>query len=153
MNFLTVNSLSDRLQHKLHYETLEQHKFARLAMSSYYYNDQMYVTNNLFQAMIELDEFVLDRELSSEEHSIFHNQKTGETVITYRGTTNLDDVKTDSNIALGNEKNTKRYERSEEVFLKTKEKYGNDNIVVTGHSLGANQSLNICEKYNVKLLM
>lgn len=149
MSFLTESILKDRLSHKTHFESIEQHKYARLAMASYYYQEQEYVFNELFNPMLELQDFVIDKQLSTEEHSVFHNAKTKETVISYRGTTNLNDVKTDSHIALGREKHTERYKRSEEVFEKTKDKYGN-NITTTGHSLGGGISLHISEKYDVK---
>ena len=148
MSFLTDLMLKDGFSHKVQYETLEQHKYARLAMASYYYNNQEYVSE-LFSYMSELDDFELDNELSTEEHSVFYNETTNETVISYRGTTNLNDVKTDSHIFLGREKNTERYKRSEEVFEKTKNKYGN-NIIVTGHSLGGGISSHIGEKYDVE---
>lgn len=148
MSFLTESILKDRLSHKNHYESVEQHKYARLAMASYYYNDQEYV-NELFSYMSELDDFVLDYQLSTEEHSVFHNTTTNETVISYRGSTNLDDVKTDSHILMGREKNTERYKRSEAVYENTRNKY-DGTITTTGHSLGAGVSLHISEKYDTR---
>ncbi len=148
MSFLTESILKDRLSHKFHYESVEQHKYARIAMASYYYNDQEYV-NELFSYMSELDDFVLDYQLSTEEHSVFHNTTTNETVIAYRGTTNLEDVKTDSHILMGREKNTERYKRSEAVYEKTREKY-DGSISTTGHSLGGGASLHVAEKYDTR---
>lgn len=148
MSFLTLNTLNDKLTHKTHYESIEQHKYARMATSSYYHDDQKKV-EELFSKMEELKDFELDTQLSTQEHSIFHNKTTNETVIAYRGTTNLDDVKTDSHILMGREKNTERYKQSEDVFEKTKDKYGGD-ITTTGHSLGGGISLHISEKYDVK---
>ena len=148
MSFLTESILKDRLSHKIHYETVQQHKYARLAMASYYYNDQEFVIS-LFSYMSELGDFVLDDELSTKEHSIFHNTTTNETVIAYRGTTNLDDIKTDSHILMGREKNTERYKRSEAVYEKTREKY-DGSITTTGHSLGGGLSIHVAEKYDVE---
>ena len=53
--------------------------------------------------MNELQGFELDDDYSNEEHSIFHNKQTGEVVISYRGTTNMKDVGTYSQIIVGNE--------------------------------------------------
>ena len=147
MSFLTQTILNDRLTHKIHYETVEQHKYARLSMASYYYNNQNYV-NELFKNMEELKDFELDNELSTEEHSVFFNTTTNEVVISYRGTTNLDDVKTDSHILMSREKETERYKRSESVFEKTQVKYMGSEITTTGHSLGGGVSLHIAEKYD-----
>lgn len=148
MSFLTDIVLQDRLTHKIHYETVEQHKYARLAMAAYFFENQEYVSNTLFAPMSELDNFELDNELSTQEHSVFYNETTNEVVISYRGTTTLDDVKTDSHILMSREKNTERYKRSEAVFEKTQVKYMGSEITTTGHSLGGGVSLHIAEKYD-----
>jgi hypothetical protein len=149
MSFLTQTILNERLTHKIHYETVEQHKYARLSMASYYHNNQKFV-NELFEKMEELKDFELDNELSTEEHSVFFNTTTNEVVISFRGTTTLDDVKTDSHILMSREKNTERYKRSEDVFEKTQVKYMESEITTTGHSLGGGVSLHISEKYDVQ---
>jgi predicted esterase YcpF (UPF0227 family) len=107
------------------------------------------VQSELFNPMIELEGFVLDRELSTEEHSVFHNSSKKETVIAYRGTSNLSDVATDSHVAMGRERHTARYKRSEAVFEKARDKY-DGSMSVTGHSLGGGISLHIAEKYDVE---
>lgn len=146
MSFLTEAVLKDRLTHKTDLESVQQHKYARMATAAYYYAEQEKV-EELFIKMSELKDFELDQALSTEEHSVFFNKTTNETVISYRGTTSLDDVKTDSHIFMGREKNTERYKRSEEVYEKTRQKYEGP-ITVTGHSLGGGLSLHIAEKYD-----
>ena len=47
-------------------------------MASYYFNNQDYVNSELFNPMLELEGFVLDTDLSTQEHSIFHNKTTNE---------------------------------------------------------------------------
>ncbi len=148
MSILTTAILKDRLRHHASFETIDQHRFARLAMAAYYFESAEYVQSELFNPMIELEGFVLDRELSTEEHSVFRNDTTKETVIAYRGTSNLSDVATDSHVAMGREKHTARYKRSEAVFEKARDKY-NGSMAVTGHSLGGGISLHIAEKYDV----
>lgn len=149
MSVLTAAILKDRLTHHTSFETIDQHKFARLAMAAYYFENQEYVQSELFNPMIELEGFVLDRELSTEEHSVYRNDTTKETVIAYRGTSNLSDVATDSHVAMGRERHTARYKRSEAVFEKARDKY-DGSMAVTGHSLGGGISLHIAEKYDVE---
>jgi predicted esterase YcpF (UPF0227 family) len=149
MSVLTAAIIKDRLTHHTSFETIDQHLFARLSMAAYYFENQEYVQSELFNPMIELDGFVLDRELSTEEHSVFHNSSKKETVIAYRGTSNLSDVATDSHVAMGRERHTARYKRSEAVFEKARDKY-DGSMSVTGHSLGGGISLHIAEKYDVE---
>jgi predicted esterase YcpF (UPF0227 family) len=149
MSMLTAAIIKDRLTHHTSFETIDQHLFARLSMAAYYFENQEYVQSELFNPMIELEGFVLDRELSTEEHSVFHNSSKKETVIAYRGTSNLSDVATDSHVAMGRERHTARYKRSEAVFEKARDKY-DGSMSVTGHSLGGGISLHIAEKYDVE---
>ena len=149
MSFLTENALKDRLSHTNDIESVQQHKYARLATASYFYSEKEKV-EELFNKMSELKDFELDDELSTEEHSVFFNKTTNETVISYRGTTNLGDVKTDSHILMGREKHTQRYQNSEAVYEKTRDKYRSSVITTTGHSLGGGISLHIAEKYDIQ---
>jgi predicted esterase YcpF (UPF0227 family) len=149
MPFLTLDILDNKLKHHDVVESNDQHKYARLANASYHFEDQNYVQES-FSYMNELNEFEIDFDLSSEEHSVFHNKNTKETVIAYRGTVNKDDVKTDVHILLGNETSTDRFKRSDDVFQKTENKYGQENIVVVGHSLGGGIALTLGEKHDVQ---
>ena len=130
-------------------ESVQQHKYSRLAMASYYKENPTEVTK-LLSKMQETKGFELDNELSTVEHSIFHNSVTKETVVAYRGTTNLKDVSTDFVVLTSQELKSKRLKDSERVFEATAEKYGKDNVIVTGHSLGGNLSLHTAEKYGVE---
>ena len=149
MPFLTLDILDNKLKHHDVVESNDQHKYARLANASYHFEDQNYVQES-FSYMNEVDNFEIDFDLSSEEHSVFHNKNTKETVIAYRGTVNKDDIKTDAHILIGNETSTDRFKRSEDVFQKTENKYGKENVVVVGHSLGGGIALTLGEKHDVQ---
>lgn len=138
MKFLTVDDLSDALLHQT-IESEDQHKYARLAMASYYTDP----SSDLLQG------FARDDELSTPEHAVLHDASSGETVIAYRGTTNFGDVRTDAHLALGREAHTERYKRSEEVYEAVRRRYNPEMVSVTGHSLGGGIALHIGEKYDV----
>ena len=138
MNFLRVSDLSEALLHQT-IESEDQHKYARLAMASYYPDPP----SDLLQG------FARDDELSTPEHAVLHDATTGETVIAYRGTSNFADVKTDAHLALGREAHTERYKRSEQVFEAVRRRYNPEMISVTGHSLGGGIALHVGEKYDV----
>ena len=130
------------------YETMEQHKYARLSRAAYTPDRSAY----LFGNMDELKGFELDGELSTKKHSVFHNNTTGETVIAYKGTDpkNFDDLKTDMVVAsVFNENNTKRFKKSEQVYLEAVEKYGKVDAT-TGHSLGGDIALFIGRKHDIQ---
>jgi hypothetical protein len=118
-------------------------------MASYYKENPTEVTK-LLSKMQETKGFELDKELSTVEHSIFHNSVTKETVVAYRGTSNFKDVATDGLILTSQELKSSRLKDSERVFEATAEKYEKENIIVTGHSMGSGLSLHIGEKYGVE---
>ena len=148
--FLTVETMRDKLTHHEKTESNDQHKFARLANASYYFENQDFI-DEMFSYMEELSGFEVDKDLSTEEHSIFHDKKTQETVISYRGTVNKKDIITDSQILISNEENTDRFKKSQEIFDRVSDKYGEKNIILTGHSLGGGIAIHVAGKNgNVK---
>ncbi len=135
---------------KLVSETVAQHKYSRLAAVSYYFNDQS-KANAILSKLKETRDFKLDQSLSTAEHSILHNPVTKETVIAFRGTSNLKDVATDGLVLASQELKSGRLKESERIFEATAAKYGTENkLTTTGHSLGGNLSLHTAEKYGVE---
>jgi hypothetical protein len=85
----------------------------------------------------QIDDWVLDKEISNERAKVYHNSKTGQTTITHTGT----DKATDwgNNLVYGlfgkkGYKYTKRYKQAEEAQKKALKKYGADNLSTLGHS-------------------
>ena len=130
-------------------ETLEQHKYSRFAMASYHKENATQVTE-LLSKNEETTGFVLDKELSTAEHSVFHNETTGETTVSYRGTATIDDINTDTQILLGRETHSARLKRSQAIFDRVVLKYDKDKTTVTGHSLSGNLSMHIAEANNIE---
>lgn len=97
----------------------------------------------------------LDNSLSSKHQTIYHHKDRNEVVVAYRGTKCEDgiikcftgDIGTDIAIAVGFEHKTKRFQRSEDEFMKIMDKYGESNrVTLTGHSLGGSIARHIQSK-------
>jgi hypothetical protein len=83
-------------------------------------------------------EYELDKELSGQRVQVYKNKKTGEVVVSHRGTQGIHDIGTDLKYALGFDlKNTERYKHAEDIQRKAEAKYGAKNITTIGHSLGS----------------
>ena len=78
-----------------------------------------------------------DSELSSVNHAVWYNVNTRQTVTSFRGTKELDDIPTDLAIAFGLEGLTKRAKQSNKQFENVKNKYTGFQHNLSGHSLGA----------------
>ena len=118
------------------YETVAQHKYARLANASYYFKRQAFVKEFL-KEMKETKDFQLDKEFSNEEVSTFVNLKTREVVVAYRGTSNIKDVGTDLMVLTSTERLSFRVRSSLKLMEQVLRKYTNFKVKSTGHSLGS----------------
>ena len=92
----------------------------------------------------DLKDFETDSELSTKDDLMLHNAKTGETVMSYRGTTDepvgkpknfVKDWLVNGQIADGST-HTSRAKTTEKQADRVLQKYGKQNLVVTGHSQG-----------------
>lgn len=81
--------------------------------------------------------FTRDDSLSGNRVQVYHNNETGKTIVNHRGTKGIHDVVTDGMYSVGLLKKTKRYKHSNKIQKQANEKYGRDNILTTGHSLGS----------------
>jgi hypothetical protein len=81
-------------------------------------------------------DYRVDRQLSGQRVQVYHNKKTGETVIAHRGTADLTDVGTDIQAFFG-VKSGARWKHAEKVQREAEAKYGTENLTTIGHSLGA----------------
>lgn len=98
---------------------------------------------------------VLDHDLSTKYIAVVRNDVLGETYINHRGTKlkDFNDLSADIAIATGTQAQHKRFKEAEEHLQKVKEKYGNDNIILTGHSLGGAVSGHLARKYDLEAHM
>jgi hypothetical protein len=89
----------------------------------------------------DLNGYILDEDLSNINHKVYYNkdkERGKRLLLTYRGTSNINDLGTDAYLAFGKLRDTKRFQESDDVFKQAKGKYNEDNALLTGHSMGSN---------------
>lgn len=121
--------------------------------TSYLASQSSYGSNKHTKQLNDLG-YILDEDLSSDKHKVYHDRRSKHTVIAFKGTNILDkkDIKSDINIAISNEKNDNQFKNAEQVYEKTRSKYG-DKITPTGHSLGGTKANYIANKYDKKAIV
>jgi hypothetical protein len=90
-----------------------------------------------------VNDFQLDKESSSKTSQVYHNPKTGQTVVAHRGTSGVLDWGNNLVYAVAGKKGykmTPRYKEAEKVQKKAQEKYGAKNVSTIGHSQGGLQA-------------
>ena len=98
--------------------------------------DASYLDNEGAEKHLRGYGYNLDHLLSDHESKVFYHPQQDKLIISYRGTSNLDDIKTDGSLAIGKLKETDRYNRSKKTYDEAKKKYNKKEATITGHSLG-----------------
>jgi len=136
-------------------ENLSMHKYSRLANSSYdYFNSKGKIDsvheglqNPKYNYIDDLKDFKVDEELSTIDNLVLFNKKSKEVTVSYRGTTDnplrtksfLKDWRINGQIA-GGGSNTTRIKQGQKQLDKVVEKYGKDELILSGHSQGGHVS-------------
>jgi hypothetical protein len=82
--------------------------------------------------------YELNSNLSDAESKVYYHPKTKDLLMSFRGTKNLlNDVPTDAALAFGQIRNTDRFKRTNDTYLKAKDYYDESTTHLIGHSLGA----------------
>lgn len=83
----------------------------------------------------KIGDLVLDKELSTRKAAVYSNPKTGEAVVTHRGTTGtVSDWTNNLFLGVGLYKTTDRYKKGKETQKAVNAKYGKENVLTTSHS-------------------
>ena len=83
----------------------------------------------------QIDDYTLEKEISSETTKIYWNGK--QCVVVIRGTNpTMNDWSNNLSYAIGTYKSTPRFKEAQDVYNKAVQKYGEQNISVLGHSQG-----------------
>ncbi|CAL6321722.1 unnamed protein product [Bathycoccus prasinos] len=137
-NFSQVSNLASMLKGvESTTESVAQHKYSRLAQN---------LKNPKYSHINDLNVLSWIRNWSTLDDAVLHNKLTGETVISFRGTTStiketkafLKDWEVNSKIMF-NPKSAENTRRMKNAFSNTENvisKYGKDNLKVVGHSQG-----------------
>lgn len=113
------------------------HHYAELAGGSYGGKDMSHLG------------YEIDPELSNRNRTMYYNKDTGKAVMSFRGTNvkNKADLATDALLALGLKDFSSRFKNANRSSKKAIQKYGQDNVAFTGHSLGGSQALYVNSKH------
>jgi|APHM01.1.fsa_nt_gi Protein of unknown function (DUF2974). len=91
-------------------------------------------------------------EFSTKDHVAFKNAETNNAVLAFRGTnpTNTRDLRADLAIATGLQAFAPRFADAGKVTREMIERFGKENVHVTGHSLGGSQALHAAGRHGVE---
>lgn len=92
--------------------------------------------------------YTIDPEFSDRNRTLYVDDKSGKAILAFRGTklsgdqsSKWADLGADALIAMGIQDASARFRGSRKVAKQVIAKYGKDNVVLTGHSLGGSQAL------------
>lgn len=86
--------------------------------------------------------FKVQQNLTNDQHTVVNDKKTGRKIVVFKGTNpgNLNDLVSDASLAIGAEKNNKRFQNSRSFLDKVRESSkragSGSKLTVIGHSLG-----------------
>lgn len=89
------------------------------------------------QQQHNIDGYIRDNTLSGKRATVYHNPNTNETIVTHKGTQSIQDWGTNLLSSVGMAGNTTRMKHAKKIQKQAEDKYGRDNVITTGHSLGA----------------
>ena len=86
----------------------------------------------------DINGFIKDKDLSTDEIQTYFNKLNGQVVVVFRGTEGtLTDWSNNAQYVIGNYENTDRFKRAKTLFNKIIKKYNEKNLTLVGHSQGA----------------
>jgi putative lipase involved disintegration of autophagic bodies len=80
-------------------------------------------------------DYKVDKSLSGQRAQVYTNDVTGKVIVAHRGTAGMHDMITDAKFGFGNTNND-RFDHAKKIQREAEAKYGKDNIITVGHSLG-----------------
>ena len=81
--------------------------------------------------------YKIDNALSNDNQQVYFNPDKKKLLFNITGTHNAKDIITDTRLALGGLTKTERFKQADNTLQKAKDKYKENKVVITAHSLGA----------------
>lgn len=91
----------------------------------------------LFPKIEDLDDFVFSKNGSDKEIQLYVNEKEKRIIINFIGTYTLFDWSNNYSYVIGKYKETKRFKRARDAFIKITDDYQNYKVILVGHSQSA----------------
>jgi hypothetical protein len=105
-------------------------------------------------------EYRIVSEFSSRDHTVFYDNDCKKYIIAFRGTDDrnrvgrkFNDLYTDVLLGIGQVERTKYYKAADEITKKLIDKYGAENVVLSGHSLGGRAAGGLSMKYQLPAII
>jgi hypothetical protein len=94
----------------------------------------------------QIDDYILDKELSTKRDKVYYNPKINKAVHTIAGTDSLTDWGHNLLLPFGVHHYTNRYKNAEATQRKAIDKYGKDNLGLVSHSQSGNIAQNLTKR-------
>ena len=91
-----------------------------------------------------IDGYQIDKKLSGNRAQVYFNDENKKAVIVHRGTQGPQDFITDGLLSIGVK--TNRFTHAEKIQNKAIDKYGKENLLTMGHSLGGSLAEDVSKK-------
>lgn len=102
-------------------------------------NINLFIKNsyNTKNPVDDINGFIKDKGLSTDEIQTYFNKLNGQVVVVFRGTEGtITDWSNNAQYVIGNYENTDRFKRAKTLFNKIIKKYNEKNLTLVGHSQG-----------------
>jgi hypothetical protein len=156
------NKFEESLKSEMEYEDYKYAVSSKLAYDNIYYGDEGGLESTQEKLQKFMPEWKVDKDLSDKETLVLNDGEN--TILSYRGTNphilyggTGEDLAADFNILIGANRDNmdynilqpKRFTDAESKFKAVEQKYGKDNLMLTGWSLGGTLADYTGRKHNV----
>lgn len=127
----------------------EGQRYSIFSAASYLYDNEQ---KQQFLNKFGKEQWNVDKELTTNDATTFYNSNTKKAIVSIRGTDvkNIEDLMTDVALFFSVSRFTPRASMVSSLVDKAIKKYGRDNVIVVGHSLGGELARQMANKYKIK---